>query len=217
MRGRRDVNLWMVGLLLLMMVAAGCRDMHEQPKGDPLESSSMFDDGMLARPLVEGVVPRGMLREDAIFYTGRDGGQWVTTVPTPVTRKLLNRGQERYNIFCSPCHNHTGDGQGMIVLRGLTAPPSFHEERMRTAPDGHIYDVITNGFGRMFPYAQRIPPEDRWAIVAYVRALQLSHNATLDDVPAEIRQQLQQRPQEAIPSPREMMPSQVPAVQERAE
>jgi len=201
-------------LALVTLIAAGCRDMYEQPKGDPLESSSLFDNGMLARPLVEGVVPRGALRDHSPYYTGRDQNQLVVQVPVPVTHDLLKRGQERYNIFCAPCHNQNGDGQGMIVLRGFKMPPSFHDERMRAVPDGHIFDVITHGFGTMYPYAQRVPVADRWAIVAYIRALQLSQHATLDDVPPQVRQELIQRQNESVPPADSPLPSQFPPVEE---
>ena len=164
--------------------------MHDQPRYEPLEASSFFQDGRSARPLVAGTVARGELHEDEQFYTGKAGGTLVSTFPFPVTREVLERGQERYNIFCSPCHARVGNGQGIIVQRGFRQPSSFHIDRLREAPVGYFFEVITNGFGSMYDYADRIPPPDRWAIIAYIRALQLSQHATLEDVPLEKRQQL---------------------------
>lgn len=182
--GRRCALLLLAGL----MAPAGCRqDMHDQPKAESLEVSDFFADRRTARPVVAGTVARGQLRLDDHLYKGRINGQFAQTFPFPVTRDVLARGQERFNIFCSVCHGRLGDGSGMIVSRGLRRPPSFHIQRLREAPPGYFYDVITNGFGIMFDYSDRIVPEDRWAIAAYVRALQLSQNAGLDDVPAAER------------------------------
>lgn len=179
----------------LALLAAACRqDMHDQPKYKPLASSAFFADGKAARAPVKGTVARGHLHADEAFYTGRVGGERVAEFPLPVTRPLLERGRERYTIFCSPCHGGLGDGQGMVVRRGFRQPPSFHLDRLRQAPPGHFFDVITNGFGAMAGYASRIPPQDRWAIVAYVRALQLSQRATLEDVPPERRKELETAP-----------------------
>ena len=189
-RGRRTV----IGMLCvpLAIVSSGCRqDMHDQPKYKPLAASAFFEDGRSERPMVEGTVARGQLRSDELFYTGRSGKQPAEIFPVPVTRAVLSRGQERFNIFCSPCHSRLGDGQGMVVRRGFRQPPSLHIDRLRNAPVGHFFDVITNGFGAMPSYASRIPTEDRWAIIAYVRALQLSQHATLADLPADKRKQLQ--------------------------
>lgn len=164
--------------------------MHDQPRYEPLERSTFFDDGRSARPFVEGTVARGQLHLDDHFYTGKVNGELVTTLPFAATPEVLARGQERYNIFCSPCHDQVGTGRGMIVQRGFRQPPSFHIDRLRQAPVGHFFDVMTNGFGTMYSYADRVAPKDRWAIVAYIRALQLSQNATLEDVPATERSKL---------------------------
>ena len=133
----------------------------------------------------------GRILLDDRLYTGRVNGEYAESIPLPVTKEFLLRGQERFNIFCSPCHGRVGDGQGMIAQRGFPQPPSFHSERLREEPVGYYYDVITNGFGVMYSYASRIQPRDRWAIVAYIRALQLSQNSTLEDLPAEARQELE--------------------------
>jgi mono/diheme cytochrome c family protein len=181
--------------LAVTLMLAGCRqDMHDQPRYRPLAASTFFADGRSARPAVPGTIARGHLRTDAKFYKGRDGANLVAELPIPVTREVLNRGRERFNIYCSPCHSRTGDGEGMVVQRGFRHPPTFHQERLHNAPVGHFYDVITNGFGAMASYASRIPVNDRWAIVAYVRALQLSHNATIDDVPPAERSKLEAAP-----------------------
>ncbi len=164
--------------------------MYDQPKYKPLARSDFFPDRRASRPIVEGTVARGTLREDNRFYTGKNGSQLVTALPVPMTRELLQRGQERYNIFCSPCHDRTGSGEGMVVRRGFKRPASLHEERLRNSPVGYFYDVTTNGFGAMSDYSAQIPPADRWAIVAYIRALQLSQRGTLDDVPAAERARL---------------------------
>jgi mono/diheme cytochrome c family protein len=168
--------------------------MADQPRYEPLSRSTFFGDDRAARPLVEGTVARGQLRSDEHLYTGKEGGKLVDTFPFPVTRAVLARGQERFNIFCAPCHDRMGMGQGMVVRRGYRAPPSMHIDRLRQMPAGHLFDVMTNGFGVMPDYVQQIQPEDRWAIVAYIRALQLSQHATLADVPEDQRQQLGIKP-----------------------
>ena len=180
------------GLVLLLLCATvGCRqDMHDQPKYESLEASTFFPDGRASRPLVPGTVARGQLREDTHLYEGKVSGKAAETFPFPIDLKTLERGQQRYNIYCSPCHDRVGNGNGMVVRRGFRPPPSYHIERLRQAPPGYFYDVITNGFGAMQDYAAQIPVRDRWAIVAYVRALQLSQNATLNDVPELERQNL---------------------------
>jgi mono/diheme cytochrome c family protein len=165
--------------------------MADQPRYKPLAQSAFFGDDRSARPLVPGTVARGYLNADEQFYTGKSGGEPITTLPVPLTKELLARGQERFNIFCSPCHDRTGNGEGMIVLRGYRPPPSYHIDRLRQAPVGHFFDVMTNGFGAMPDYATQVAPADRWAIAAYIRALQLSQNATLADVPPEERQKLE--------------------------
>ena len=180
--------------LLSIFIAACQQQMADQPRYDPLSPSTFFGDGRSARPLVEGTVARGRLRNDEHFYTGKEQGRLVDTFPVPVTRSVLARGQERFNIFCSPCHDRIGNGQGMVVRRGNRAPPSYHIDRLREAPLGHFFQVMTNGFGVMPDYAQQVSPEDRWAIVAYIRALQLSQHARLVDVPPEERSQLGTKP-----------------------
>ncbi len=144
-----------------------------------------FGDGQSARLPVAGTVPRGdlTLGPNELLYTGKVNGQPADAFPFPVTREILERGRERYNMFCSPCHGFSGDGDGMIVQRGFRRPPSLHDDRLRTAPAGHFFDVITNGFGAMYPYGYRVPPRDRWAIIAYMRALQLSRQVPIADVP----------------------------------
>jgi hypothetical protein len=180
----------------VLFLALGCRqDMHDQPRFEALEASPLFEDGRSARPHVRGTMPRGGLRHDDHFYTGRIDGEPAETLPFTLTRERLERGRERYDIFCSPCHGGLGNGEGMIVQRGFRRPPSFHEDRLREMPVGHFYDVISNGFGTMMDYASRVPPEDRWAIAAYIRALQFSQNAALDDVPPAERRQLEDRGQ----------------------
>jgi mono/diheme cytochrome c family protein len=151
--------------------------MHQAPRYDPLEQSDFFADQRASRPLVEGTVARGLLKDDARFWTGKEGTAPVNEIPVPVTKALLERGRERYDIYCSPCHSRTGDGTGMVVARGYKQPPSYHIDRLRAQPVGYFYDVISNGFGAMQDYSAQIPPQDRWAIVAYVRALQLSRHA----------------------------------------
>jgi mono/diheme cytochrome c family protein len=173
-------------LLAAIALLSGCRlDMHVQPRVNPLSRSDFFTDQRSARPPVEGTVARGQLREDAYFYTGKLGNSPGDYMPFPVTKEVLERGRERYNIYCAPCHSRVGDGNGLIPSRGFARkPPSYHIPRLQKAPLGYFYDVISNGFGIMPDYASQIPPQDRWNIVAYVRALQLSQNATRADVPA---------------------------------
>ncbi len=165
-------------------------DMYDEQRYEPLEASSFYDNGSSARPLVAGTVARGDLREDEALYTGKQDGKLVEELPMEVDRDLLVRGQERFNIYCSPCHSRVGDGFGMIVERGFRRPPSYHIDRLRQAPVGHFYDVISNGFGAMPSYASRVEPHDRWAIVAYIRVLQRSQNARLADVPQDQRDQI---------------------------
>lgn len=163
-------------LLLALPAISACRqDMHNQPKYRPLRASAFFADGSSARPLVEGTVARGLLQADEAFYTGTLNGALVREMPLPVDAALVARGQERYDIFCAPCHGATGEGNGLIVQRGYRAPTTFHDPRLRLAEAGHFFDVMTNGFGAMPDYRQQVSPRDRWAIVSYVRALQLAH------------------------------------------
>jgi mono/diheme cytochrome c family protein len=170
------------------LLSAGCRqDMHDQPKFKPYAKNDFFADRRSARPLVDGTIARGHLRDDAVLYTGKAAGKPVDAFPMAVTAAVMARGQERFDIFCSPCHGRTGAGDGMIVRRGYRKPPTFHLDRLRQAAPGYTFDVITNGFGAMPDYAQQIPVRDRWAIVAYITALQRSQNAAVGTVPAEAR------------------------------
>jgi hypothetical protein len=189
-RGRGTA--WLAAAAIIVgTLLAGCRlDMHLQPKYLPEQPTDFFGDGRSERQPVPGTVARGHLRLDEVLYTGKENGVVVDKFPFSIARADLERGRERYNIYCSPCHDYTGSGRGMIVQRGLPAPPSFHIDRMRQAPAGHFVDVITNGFGAMYSYAARVEPEDRWRITAYIRALQLSQNATVQEVPEAERQKL---------------------------
>ena len=165
--------------------------MHDQPRYKPLAKSTFFDDQQRsARPRVPGTVARGHLPGDGTLETGKVGAGFAAAVPMPIDLPLLKRGQDRYGIHCAPCHGHVGRGDGMIVRRGYRQPPSFHIDRLRAQPAGYLFDVITVGFGAMPDYATQVSVGDRWAIVAYVRALQLSQNATVADVPAERRGEL---------------------------
>ena len=176
-----------------LLAVAGCRqDMHNQPKYIPLRESDFYTDHRSGRPLLEGTVARGDAQGDELLYTGKVNGELATVFPFPVTEAVMRRGQERFDIFCSPCHARTGDGDGMVVRRGFRAPPSFHIDRLRQAPPGHFFDVITNGFGAMPDYRQQVPVRDRWAIVAYIRALQASTAAGLGDVPADRRGEIKE-------------------------
>jgi mono/diheme cytochrome c family protein len=180
---------------LSIFIFTGCRQkMADQPRYDPLESSTFFSDGQSARPLVPGTVARGELRDDDHFFTGLAANAPAKNFPFPITREVLGRGQERYDIYCSPCHARTGTGEGMIVQRGFTRPPSLHIERLRAAPPGHFFIVISRGLGAMSSYEKQVGAYDRWAITAYMRALQLSRNASLADVPADLRTRLETQP-----------------------
>jgi len=174
-----------------MLLAAGCRqDMHDAPRYEPLEASAFFPNGQSARTLVANTVPRGQLREDRHLYEGILDGKPAETFPFPITADVMQRGHERFNVFCSPCHGRTGEGNGMIVQRGFRQPPSMHDDRLRNAPVGYFFDVMTHGFGAMQDYSAQVPVADRWAIAAYIRALQLSQRTTVDDVPADRRADL---------------------------
>lgn len=182
-----------LGALVLALAAlSACRqDMHDQPKYIPLRPSDFFLDGRSARPLPEGTVARGHLNDDTAFYTGKGAdGKPINDFPFPVTKEVILRGEQRFNVYCTPCHDRTGSGNGMIVRRGYRRPPTYHSDRLRQIPNGYIYDVITNGFGAMPDYSAQVAPRDRWAIVAYIRALQLSQQASINDVPADARGQL---------------------------
>jgi mono/diheme cytochrome c family protein len=175
----------------IAVAVAGCRrDMQDQPKYKDLRGSAFFEDKRSARPVVEGTVARGRNYADALLRTGKVNGQPVATLPMPLTRAVLERGRDRYRIYCTPCHGLMGDGQGIVVQRGYRQPPNFNIDRLRAAPVGYFFDVQTNGFGAMMDYSAQIPTEDRWAIAAYVRVLQLSQSATLSDVPVEDRNRL---------------------------
>jgi len=174
-----------------LIFGGGCeylrQDMANQPKNRPLSPSEFFGDGRSERPLVENAVAHGAIADDELFVP-KDSNNF----PLTVDLKLLGRGEERYNIFCSPCHGLQGDGNGMVAMRGMKRPPSYHQERLRQVPNGYVYDVITNGFGQMLGYSAQIPLRDRWAIIAYIRALQLSRNMKAADLPAELRERLNQ-------------------------
>lgn len=180
-------------LMVTVVLSTGaCRqDMHDQPKYEPLEKSSFFDDSKSARPLIEGTVAREMPPEMTAFYTGRTpDDEFLTELPVDLSRELLDRGRTRYDAFCAPCHGRTGDGLGMIVQRGFKQPTSFHDQRLRESPVGYFFDVVSNGFGQMSSYASQIPVEDRWAIAAYIAALQLSQGVPVDRLTAEERAQV---------------------------
>ena len=186
--GRHASAAWIIALGL---VTLACRqDMHDQPRYKPLAKSTFFDDHRSARPRVPGTVARGHLPGDPALETGKAGTAFVAAVPVPIDLPLLKRGEQRYGIYCAPCHGRVGRGDGMIVRRGYRPPPSFHIDRLRAQPAGYFFDVITAGFGAMPDYAAQVSVPDRWAIVAYVRALQLSQNATMADVPAQRRGEL---------------------------
>ena len=180
-----------VVVVLLVSTGVACRqDMHNQPKYVPLRESAFFGDARSARPLIAGTVARGQLHDDELLYTGKIANADATMFPFAVDARVMSRGQERFDIYCSPCHGRTGQGDGMVVQRGYRRPPTYHQERLRGAPVGHFFDVITNGFGAMPSYSAQVPVSDRWAIIAYIRALQLSQHATINDVPADMRARL---------------------------
>ncbi len=192
---RRSRFMGVAVLLLSGVALAGCRqDMHDTPRFEAFEENDFFADKRAMRPFVEGTVARGMLRDDDLFHTASSDGVELTESLPPnvvVDKALLERGQDRFNIYCAPCHSQLGDGNGMVVQRGYKRPVSFHDQRLRDERVGYFYDVISNGFGQMPSYAAQIAPADRWAVVAYIRALQLSQGATLDDVPPADRQALE--------------------------
>jgi mono/diheme cytochrome c family protein len=197
---RKHCLLRLPAIAAACVALAGCRqDMHDAPSYDPLQGTAFFANGAASRTLVANTVARGQLRVDEHFYTGKVNGQTATEFPMPVTVEIMARGQERFNVYCSPCHGRTGLGDGMIVQRGFRAPPSYHDERLRNAPVGYFFDVMTNGFGAMQDYSAQVTVSDRWAIAAYIRALQLSRHATVAEVPADRRGELD-RPAEAGPT-----------------
>jgi mono/diheme cytochrome c family protein len=174
--------------------------MHDAPRYDPFEASTVLPNGSSAQPLVAGTVARGFLDEDSLLYTGKVDGAVSADFPFAITKADLDRGQQRFNIYCSPCHGRTGQGNGMVVQRGYRQPPSYHIDRLRQEPAGYFFDVITNGFGAMPDYRAQVPVEDRWRIVAYIRALQLSENATSADIPAAELQRLESGAPAAAPA-----------------
>ncbi len=191
-RGRLRARAWTLGALAVAaLLTAGCRlDMHIQPKYLPYEATDFFGDGRSERQPVPGTVARGHLRLDELMFTGRENGVVADKFPFPITKADLDRGRERFNVYCTPCHDYSGTGRGMIVQRGFPQPPSYHIQRLRDAPAGHFFEVMTNGFGAMYSYAARVEPADRWRIAAYIRVLQLSRNAKIDDVPESDRANL---------------------------
>ncbi len=187
-----NARLRVLAVAIALGTSACRQDMYNQPKYKPLAASEFWADSTAARPLPPHTVARGHLNEDTVFFVGKhDDGTLAESFPMPVTKELLKRGQERFNIYCSVCHGAEGDANGMIVQRGYPAPPSYHIDRLRNAPPGYLYSVITNGYGIMYSYASRVEPADRWAIAAYIRALQLSRDARLDDLPPAERASLE--------------------------
>jgi len=207
MRTRRDCTGIAVALLVSAIGLAGCRgmtsksppihpnqNMDMQEKFDPQEANPLFADGRAMRQPVPGTVARGMLKSNAAMDLGRDAsGAFLRTNPVPLTAAFLDRGEQRYNIYCAPCHGEAGDGLGVVMTGnyGFTPAPTYHDDRLRSEPDGHFYDVISNGIRSMPAYGYHVPVNDRWAIVAYIRALQRSQNASSSDVPANIRANMQ--------------------------
>ena len=178
----------LIVVIMIALTGSACRqDMHDQPKYTPLRSTPFFGDVRSARPLVAGTVARGQLHEDPFLETGKIGNADATVFPFPVDAAVMARGRERFEIFCTPCHGRIGTGDGMIVRRGYRRPPTYHDDRLRNAPIGHFVDVMANGFGAMPDYSDQIGARDRWAIAAYIRALQLSQHARLADVPERER------------------------------
>jgi len=198
-----------LGLALLFLPLVACRqDMQDEPRYKPLAASDFFSDHRSARPAVEGTVARGHLRIDEARYTGKIAGEDIDQFPIPIARADIERGQNRFNIYCTPCHGRLGDGNGMVVLRGFRQATSYYTEKLMKAPVGHFFDVVTNGFGAMPSYASRVEPDDRWRIIAYIRALQLSESAGINDVPQGQRQQLPIEPPPSGISPSVAPPAQ---------
>lgn len=204
---KRSVITYLVLAVFLAGALSGCTrrrpsekppihpnpNMDIQPRYNSQAESKFFEDGSTMRKPVPGTVARGWLQNEAGYYTGiSENGDTVRTSPVETTLDLLQRGEERFDIYCSPCHGRVGDGRGIITQRGYIPPPTFHQERLQTAPDGHIFLVMTNGIRNMPSYRSQVPVDDRWAIVAYLRALQRAQNASLDDVPTELQNNLTQ-------------------------
>lgn len=194
-RASRSIRLVLaITLVSLALVSTGCRQkMAEQPYYDPYEPTEFFPDGLSARQPVAGTVPQGHLNEDEHLHTGKLDGELVTTYPFEITGEVLERGRERYDIYCSPCHGQAGLGNGIVVRRGYRTPPSFLDPNLVAMPVGHYVDVMTNGFGAMPPYAAQVKPRDRWAIAAYIQALQLSQNIDIDQLPADRQTELRSK------------------------
>ena len=189
---RAGLSCLVAGIVVMLL---GCQRMATQPYYRPYTPSDFFTNGASARPVPVDTVPRGNLEDDSVLFTGKDpSGQDSQAFPFPVTRDVLSRGQQRFNIYCAPCHGPAGDGDGLVVQRGFNIPPSYHTDRLRRARVGHFFDVITHGFGAMPAYADQVPVTDRWAIIAYIRALQLSQYASVDQLPPEGRAQLESQP-----------------------
>ena len=186
----KSKNLTIVIGCVCILTFAGCggtlrQDMANQPRQNPLSPATIFPDGRSARPLLDNTVVHGSIADDDLFVP-KDSNAF----PLPLSQELMERGKERYAIFCTPCHGLQGDGMGMVTLRGMKHPPSYHQDRLRNVPNGYLFDVITNGFGAMSGYSAQVAPRDRWAIVAYLRALQVSRNAHVADLPANLKEKL---------------------------
>ena len=192
-RRRRACVGWLAACLVL---CAGCRkDMYDQPRYEAYEPSTFFADGTSSRPAIPGTIARGHLRADTIYYEGKIDGKDSDVFPFPIDEATIEEGRDRFMIFCMPCHGQLGNGKGMVVRRGFSPPPDFHSEYLRKIPVGHFYNVITHGYGAMYSYEARIPVRQRWAIAAYIRALQYSQDATPEDY-----NQVKQRAEAAKPA-----------------
>jgi cytochrome c553 len=192
-------SVTLIFLAAVLVLVTGCDlvplHMREQPRYEPLDAAALWSDGASARPIPANTIPRGQwgqIKLDNEFYTGKNAaGEYLTANPLDVTRPVMYRGQAQFDVFCAPCHGKAGYGDGMIVQRGFKQPTSYHDERLRQAADGYFYEVMSNGFGTMYSYASRISPEDRWAIVAYIRALQLSQNVPLEELPSDAQKEIE--------------------------
>lgn len=189
----RNSAAFLLTLSILPCLTSCRQDMHNQPRYKPLAETDFFGDRRSARPTLEDTVARGQLRIDQARFTGKQGGQDINFFPIQISKADILRGQDRFNIYCSPCHGRLGDGNGMVTKRGFRQPPSYHSDRLRKMPTGHFFDVVTNGYGAMPSYASRVSVDDRWRIASYIRALQLSQNAPAGDVPSEKLAELQQK------------------------
>ena len=188
-------RILLAGAAALLVALTACRnDMHDQPRYKPLAASKFFADHRAARPQVDGTVARGHLRIDEARYTGKIAGEDIDQFPIPIAKADILRGQDRFNIYCTPCHGRLGDGTGLVVMRGFRQPPSYYSDKVLNAPIGHFFDVMTNGFGAMPSYASRVQPDDRWRIAAYIRVLQAAVAGKISDVPADQRQNLPVEP-----------------------